>query len=50
MGSIVVLACDIVTQLPGSRSLMPLNVMTSIVSAPVVIWVIARAKHRKGLF
>ncbi|MBW8886164.1 MAG: iron ABC transporter permease [Fibrobacteres bacterium] len=50
MGSIVVLACDIVTQLPGSRSLMPLNVMTSIVGAPVVIWVIARVKHRKSPF
>jgi iron complex transport system permease protein len=50
VGTIAVLACDIVCQLPGSRSLMPLNVMTSIVGAPVVIWVIARAKHRKSPF
>jgi cobalamin transport system permease protein len=50
MGSIVILACDIISQLPASRSLMPLNVMTAIVGAPVVIWVIARAKHRKSLF
>jgi iron complex transport system permease protein len=50
MGAIVILACDIVSQLPGSRSLMPLNVMTAIIGAPVVIWVIARAKHRKNLF
>jgi iron complex transport system permease protein len=50
MGSVVILACDIVSQLPGSRTLMPLNVMTAMVGAPVVIWVIARRGHRKGFF
>ena len=50
MGCIVVLACDIVSQLPGSQTLMPLNVMTALVGAPVVIWVIARRGHRKGFF
>lgn len=50
MGCIVILCCDILSQLPGSRTHMPLNVMTAIIGAPVVIWVIARARHRKNLF
>jgi iron complex transport system permease protein len=50
MGCVVILACDIVSQLPGSQTLMPINVMTAIVGAPVVIWVIARRGHRKGFF
>lgn len=50
MGCIVILACDILSQLPGSRTHMPLNVMTAIIGAPVVIWVIARGRYRKNIF
>jgi iron complex transport system permease protein len=50
MGCVVILACDLISQLPGSRTMMPINVMTAMVGAPVVIWVIARRGHKKGVF
>ncbi|HLP41943.1 MAG TPA: iron ABC transporter permease [Fibrobacteria bacterium] len=50
LGSLVLLLCDIVSQLPGSRFLMPLNVLTALVGAPVVIAVVIRARHRRNFF
>ncbi len=41
-GPIVLLFCDIVTQLPGSTRVLPLNAVTSLVGAPVVIWLVIR--------
>ena len=42
LGSIVMLFCDIVSQLPGSDIILPINAITSIVGAPVVIWLLIR--------
>ncbi|MCF6168174.1 MAG: iron ABC transporter permease, partial [Lutibacter sp.] len=36
MGSLVLLICDIIAQLPGSQFVLPINVVTSILGAPVV--------------
>lgn len=47
-GSIVLLLCDIVAQLPGQASVLPLNAVTSIIGAPVVIWLLLR--KRKMVF
>jgi len=44
-GSALLLFCDIVAQLPGSTQVLPLNAVTSMVGAPVVIWLII--KNRK---
>ncbi len=41
-GPIVLLFCDIVTQMPGSTRVLPLNAITSLVGAPVVIWLVIR--------
>lgn len=43
-GPIVLLFCDIVTQMPGSTRVLPLNAITSLVGAPVVIWLVIRNK------
>jgi iron complex transport system permease protein len=40
MGGIVMLICDIISQLPGSESILPVNAVTSLIGIPVVIWVI----------
>lgn len=47
-GSIILLICDIVAQLPGMASVLPINAITSIIGAPVVIWLLVR--KRKMVF
>lgn len=43
-GGSLMLLCDILCQLPGSGFIIPINAITSLVGAPVVIWVIVRSK------
>jgi len=43
-GAILLLFCDILAQLPGSTQLLPLNAVTSMIGAPVVIWMVIRNK------
>jgi iron complex transport system permease protein len=38
------LLCDILAQLPGSTQVLPLNAVTSLIGAPVVIWVVMRRR------
>jgi len=44
-GAILMLVCDTVAQLPGSASVLPINAITSILGAPVVIWLLIRKKR-----
>jgi iron complex transport system permease protein len=39
-GAILVLFCDIVAQLPGATQVLPINAITAIIGAPIVVWVI----------
>lgn len=41
-GALLMLLCDILAQLPGSEMTLPINAVTSIVGAPVVIWLLVR--------
>ncbi|WP_237701177.1 FecCD family ABC transporter permease [Maribacter sp. HTCC2170] len=43
-GAILMLICDTVAQLPNSANVLPINAITSIVGAPVVIWLLVRKK------
>lgn len=43
-GAAITLFCDILTRLPGNDFIIPINVMTALIGAPVVIWVIVRSK------
>jgi iron complex transport system permease protein len=47
-GAIMALAADIAVNLPGSGTALPLNAVTSLIGAPVVIWIIARYQHVSG--
>ncbi|WP_405416198.1 FecCD family ABC transporter permease [Maribacter sp. Asnod1-A12] len=47
-GAILMLICDTIAQLPGSVSVLPINAITSILGAPVVIWLLVR--KRKMIF
>jgi len=43
-GAILMLICDTIAQLPASANVLPINAITSIVGAPVVIWLLLRKK------
>lgn len=44
-GAILAIFCDIIAQLPGSEYVLPINAITSIIGAPVVIWLIIRQRN-----
>lgn len=43
-GAILMLICDSIAQLPGSNLTLPINAITSLIGAPVVIWLLVRKK------
>lgn len=47
-GAIVMLICDSISQVPGSDYMLPINAITALVGAPVVIWLLVR--QRKMIF
>ncbi len=47
-GAILMLLCDTIAQLPTAAQVLPINAITSLVGAPVVIWLLV--KKRKILF
>jgi iron complex transport system permease protein len=48
IGSVLMLFCDMISQLPGREEVLPINIVTSIVGAPVVIWIIMRKRAVKN--
>jgi iron complex transport system permease protein len=48
IGGIVMLICDSIAQVPNSDYTLPINAITSLVGAPVVIWLLVR--KRKMVF
>ena len=49
-GGIVMTVSDIVSQLPGSESVLPINSVTSLIGIPVVIWIILRNRNNSASF
>ena len=47
-GAALMLICDIAAQMPGQEFTLPINAITSLIGAPVVIWLLVR--KRKFLF
>ena len=44
LGAIILLFCDIIAQLPGSDLTLPINAITSMIGAPIVIWLLVRKR------
>ncbi len=44
IGGIVMLVSDIIAQLPGYQSSLPINSVTALLGIPIVIWIIIRKK------
>ncbi len=45
LGASIMLLSDIVSQLPGSEMILPLNAVTSLIGIPVVIWIVLKRKR-----
>jgi len=45
IGACALLLCDIIAQLPGLDLILPINAITSLFGAPIVIWLIIRRKN-----
>ncbi len=50
MGALLMLICDIIAQLPGSQTTLPINAVTALVGSPIVIWVIMKNRNLKASF
>jgi len=42
VGASILLVCDICSQLPANGSILPINAISSIIGAPIIIWIILR--------
>lgn len=49
-GAVLLLGCDIIAQLPGSSSALPISAVTSLIGSPIVIWVIVRQRNLQKSF
>jgi iron complex transport system permease protein len=47
-GAVIMLICDSITQIPGTEIILPINAITSIFGAPIVIWLLVRKRKMMG--
>lgn len=45
IGAIIMLICDSISQLPHSEFILPINAITALFGAPIVIWLLIRKKY-----
>lgn len=50
MGGLAALLADLVAGVPGSRSVLPLNAVTALLGAPVVVWIVLRRDGPRSVF
>lgn len=46
-GSLIALLCNLICFLPGENGVIPLNAVTPLIGAPVIIYVIAKGRNQK---
>jgi iron complex transport system permease protein len=44
-GTLLMLTCDLISQIPGSQTVLPINIITALAGAPVVIYLLLRNKN-----
>lgn len=47
-GANIMLICDSITQIPGTEIVLPINAITSVFGAPIVIWLLVRKRKMMG--
>ncbi len=50
LGVLLMLVCDIISQLPPNGVILPINAVTSILGAPIVILIIIKNRSKKTIF
>lgn len=45
VGSALMLFCDIISQMPGLKMTLPINSVTAMFGAPIIIWVLIKSKN-----
>ncbi len=50
IGSVLLLCCDIISQVPGRYIMLPINAITALIGAPVVLWIILGKRKMKTVF
>jgi iron complex transport system permease protein len=48
-GMLILVISDIISQLPGSDRVLPINAVTSLIGIPVVIWLVILNRKSQGL-
>ncbi len=43
-GAVVMLCCDLISQLPGFHGTLPINAVTALFGAPIIVWIILKNK------
>ena len=49
-GSVLLLACDIISQLPGTNMSVPLNAVCALFGGPMIIWILFRERKSSSYF
>lgn len=50
IGAALMLFCDIVAQIPGHQTTLPINSVTALMGSPIVLWVILKNRNLKAAF
>lgn len=43
-GSTILLICDIISQMPGFNTILPINAVTALFGAPIILWILLKNK------
>ncbi|HEY0091512.1 MAG TPA: iron chelate uptake ABC transporter family permease subunit, partial [Flavobacterium sp.] len=44
-GAMIMLICDMLSHMPGTDIILPINAVTSIIGAPIVVWLLLRKRN-----
>jgi iron complex transport system permease protein len=50
IGAVIMLISDMISQMPGSDNVLPVNSVTALIGIPVVIWIILRDQKYREIF
>ena len=50
LGTGLMLVCDILSQVPGSQTQLPVNAVTALIGAPVVMWILIKRRNLQTSF
>ena len=49
VGALLALCCNLIARMPGMEGALPINSVTALIGAPIVIWVLFDKRRREEL-